>query len=233
MLGMKNLRGGGRERWAPLAASAVLAVVLIGSANLINGWAYGGLLVVAWALLTYGLRSFVAQRSRLVLVSVTSLIVAFLLWDYTARQPRIGIDEVQLRKVPSSVVPGSVEVILRNAGGDSADIVVRSVGQLGALFTGADRARTAKVEAELNELLKRAQPVPPSGTLAVPSKQTAVVSAEVPFSKHAWVFDRGEATLLVAGRIQYRDRVFQREKQFCQMLNMRSNSWLSCPFLNN
>jgi hypothetical protein len=58
------------------------------------------------------------------------------------------------------------------------------------------------------------------------------VSVEVPFSERAWVFDRGEATLLVAGRIQYRDRVFRREKQFCQFLNQKTNSWTSCPFLN-
>ncbi len=211
----------------------MLAIALIGSANLVNGWVYGGLLVAAWGLLTYGLRSFVVQRSRFVLVSVTSLIVAVVLWDYTARQPRIGIDAVQLRKVPSSVVPGLVEVMLRNTGGEPADVVVLSVAHLGPLFTSADRSGAARVEADLTERLKRAQPVPLSGTLVVPSEQTAAVSIELPFSERAWVFDRGESTLLVAGRIRYRDRVFRREKPFCQFLNLRSNSWLSCPFLND
>jgi len=229
---MADLQSDRRKRWAPLAASAVLAVVLIGGASLVTGWVYAGLLVAAWALLTYGLRSFVAQRSRLVLVSLTSLILAFMLWDYTARQPRIGIDEVQLRKVPSTVVPGSVELMLRNAGGDPADITVLSVGHLGETFSSGGSG-AARVEADLTQRLKRAQPVPPSGTLVVPSKQTASVSIEVPFSERAWVFDRGESTLLVAGRIRYRDRVFRREKQFCQFLNLRTNSWLSCPFLNN
>lgn len=221
-----------RQRWVPLATSALLAVMLIGGASLISGWLYGGLLLAAWALLTYGLRAFVAQRSRLILVSVTSLILGFVLWDYTARQPRIGIDEVQLRKVPSTVVPGSVELLLRNAGGDPADITVLSVGHLGETFSSGG-SRSAKVEADLTERLKRAQPVPPSGTLAVASKQTATVTVEVPFSERAWVFDRGESTLLVAGRIRYRDRVFQREKEFCQFLNLRSNSWVACPFLNH
>ena len=220
-----------RQRWVPLVVATVLAVVLIGGASLINGWLYGGLLVAAWALLTYGLRAFVLKRSRLAIFSVTSLLLALMLWDYTARQPRIGIDEVQLRKVPSTVLPGSVELTLRNAGGDPADIVVLSVGHLSATFSGADRTR--KVEAEITDRLKGAKPTPTSGTLAVPSKQTAKVSVEVPFSERAWVFDRGESTLLVAGRIQYRDRVFQREKQFCQFLNLRTNSWVSCPFLNN
>ena len=221
-----------RQRWVPLATSAVLAVVLIGSASLINGWMYGGLLLAAWALLTYGLTAFVVQRTRLVLVSLTCLFLAFMLWDYTARQPRIGIDEVQLRKVPSTVVPGSVELMLRNAGGDPADITVLSVGHLGETFSNGG-SRAAKVEADLTERLKRAQPVPPSGTLAVASKQMTTVSVEVPFSERAWVFDRGESTLLVAGRIRYRDRVFRREKEFCQFLNLRSNSWVACPFLNH
>jgi hypothetical protein len=222
-----------RQRWLPLVISAVLAVVLIGGASLISGWVYGGLLLAAWALLIYGLRPFVTQQSRLVMVSVTTLILGFVLWDYTARQPRIGIDSYQLRQVPSTVVPGSVELMLRNAGGSPADIVVVSVGHLVGRFSGADRSRSATVEADLTERLKRAQPLPPSGTLAVPSKETAAVSVEVPFSERAWVFDRGESTLLVAGRIRYRDRVFRREKQFCQFLNRQSNSWASCPFLNN
>ena len=220
------------QRWVPLAVSAALAVVLIGGASLINGWLYGGLLLAAWALLTYGLRSFLFKRSRLAIISVTSLLLAFMLWDYTARQPLVGIDEVQLRKVPSSVLPGSVELMLRNAGGDPADIVVVSVGHLGGVFSG-DRSRAAKVEADLNGRLKNAKRVPPSGTLAIPSKQTATVSVEVPFSARAWVFDRGESTLFVTGQIRYRDRVFQREKQFCQFLNLRTNSWVSCPFMNN
>ena len=209
----------------------MLAVVLIGGATLVNGWVYGGLLLAAWGLMIYGLKSFIVQRSRLVLVGVTSLILGFVLWDYTARQPRIGIDAVQLRQVPSTVVPGSVELTLRNAGGDPADIVVLSVGHLGQTFSGAERTR--KVETDLAERLKNAQPLPPSGSLVVPAKQTAAVSVGVPFSERAWVFDRGEATLLVAGRIKYRDRIFRREKRFCQFLNQRSNSWTSCPFLNN
>ena len=219
-----------RQRWVPLAASAVLAVLLIGTASLVNGWLYAGLLVAAWALLNYGVRPFVENRSRFVLVCLTTLILGFVLWNYTSRQPRIGIDEVLLRKVPSSVVPGSVDVIMRNAGSDPADIVLVSVGHLVAPFSSA---RAARVEADLLDRLTRAQPIPKSGTISVPPSQTATVSVEVPFSERAWVFDRGESTLLVAGRVRYRDRVFRREKEFCQLLNLRTGSWLSCPFLNN
>jgi hypothetical protein len=210
---MDETATGKRQRWAPLIGSAVLAVILIGGSSLING-----------------LKSFVEQPSRLLLVGATTLILGLVLWNYTARQPRIGIDSVQLRKVPSTVVPGAVELILRNAGGDPADIVVLSVGHLGQTFSGAERTR--KVEADLADRLKSARPLPPSGALVIPAKQTLAVSVEVPFSERAWVFDRGESTLLVAGRIQYRDRVFQREKRFCQFLNQKTNSWTSCPFLN-
>jgi hypothetical protein len=213
-----------------MVAGAVLAIALIGGAGLINGWLYGGLLLLAWATLIYGLRSFVLKRSRLIVISVTSLFLALMLWDYTARQPRIGVDEVQLRKVPSTVVPGSVDLLLRNAGGDPADLVVVSVGELVAPFSSA---RANKVEADLTQRLDSAKPTPPSGTLSVPPKQTTKVSVEVPFSERAWVFDRGESTLLVAGKIRYRDRVFSREKQFCQFLNVKTNSWASCPFMNN
>jgi len=219
-----------RQRWVPLALSGVMAVVLIGAASLINGWLYAALLFATWALLTYGVRSFVNSRPRLLLVSITTFILGFVLWDYTSRQPRIGIDEVVLRKVPSSVVPGSVEVILRNAGGEPADIVVVSVGHLAAPFSSA---RAPRVEADLADRLTRAQRIPSSGTMSVPSTQKATVSVEVPFSERAWVFDRGEATLLVAGHVRYRDRVFRRETQFCQFLNLRSGSWTSCPFLND
>src|SRR4029079_9685407 len=136
---------GKRQRWTPMVAGAVLALALIGGASLINGWLYGALLLLAWATLIYGLRSFVLKRSRLIVISVTSLFLALMLWDYTARQPRIGVDEVQLRKVPSTVVPGSVDLLLRNAGGDPADLVVVSVGQLVAPFSSA---RANKVEAD-------------------------------------------------------------------------------------
>ena len=218
------------RRWVPLTTSGLLAVVLIGGASLINGWLYAGLLFVTWTLLNYGLNSFVDNRSRLILVSLTTLILGFVLWDYTARQPRIGVDEVVLRKVPSSVVPGSVDVVLRNAGGDLADIVVVSVGHLVAPFSSA---RAGRVEADLTDRLTRARPIPSSGTMPIPSQEKAAVSVEVPFSERAWVFDRGESTLLVAGRVRYRDRVFRRETQFCQFLNQRTGSWTSCPFLND
>jgi hypothetical protein len=60
-----------QRRWLPLVVSAVLAVGLIGGASLINGWVYGVLLLIAWALLTYGLRAFVEKRSRLLMISLT------------------------------------------------------------------------------------------------------------------------------------------------------------------
>jgi hypothetical protein len=154
------------------------------------------------------------------------------LWDYAAPQPRIGIDAVQLRKMPSSVQPGLVELVVRNSGDAAADIDVVPLAQLAPLYRNARDLVAANVEATLRERLTQVRPTA-AGPIALDKGQTTLVNVEVPFSERAWQFGRGELTVLVAARIRYRDRIFHREKLVCQFANPRSASWAPCPFLNN
>jgi hypothetical protein len=223
---------GRRERWAPLVGSAALALGLVGGGQLLNGWLFGLLLLAAWGLLIYGLRTFTWKRSRQLLVGLTSLVLVVVLWDYTAPQPTVLLDAVQLRKMPSSVQPGLVELIVRNNGSVAADIEVLSVAHLAPLYRSARDLQTANVEATLRDRLKQAAPTA-AAPIALETGKTTVVNVEVPFSERAWQFARGELTVLVTARIRYRDRIFPREQLFCQFMNPRSVSWASCPFLNN
>ena len=216
-----------------MGASALVAVALLAAGRLINAWLFGLLLLVAWALLTYGLRAFVLKRSRQLVVSLTALVLVFVVWNYTAKQPRIAVEGVQLRKLPSTVQPGLVEIVVRNDGGVAADISVLPVGELAPLYRNARDLVAANVEGDLRGLMKKAAPRPRTGTTRVAVGERIVINVEVPFSERAWYFQRGELTLLVTARVRYRDRVFQREKVFCQFTTPQSGSWMSCPFLNN
>ena len=198
-----------------------------------NPWLSGALWLVASALLTYGISRLRWKRSLRALVTATIVGLAFLVWNYTARQPRLRVDAIQLRKLPSSVQPGLVELVLRNTGDEPASIVVFPVAHLAPLYRNAQDLVANKVEAELERRLEQAKPVPATGTTRVENSQSTVVALTVPFSERVWYFGRGELTLLVAARVQYRDRLFRREKVFCQFANPRAGNWVSCPFLNN
>jgi hypothetical protein len=167
------------------------------------------------------------------LVSVTVIGLGLTLWAYTAPQPNIRVDVAQLRRLPSSAQPGLVELVLRNSGENPAGVVVVPVAYLAPLFIQAADLVRADVEADLERRLDQAKPVPATGTIAIAAGQTAVVEAPLPFSERVWEYSRGRLTLLVAARIRYRDRVFSRERLFCQYMNPRTNEWRSCPFMND
>ena len=198
-----------------------------------NPWGFGVLLLAAWAALVYGLSYSKLRKPVQVLSCATALTLAVVLWDHTARQPRIRLDAVQLRKLPSSAQPGLIELVVRNTGAAAAAIVVFPVAHLAPPFRNARDLIAANVEADLKQRLKQAMPLPADGTIVVEDGRSAVLSVGLPFSERVWLIARGELTVLVAARIQFRDRVFQREKLVCQFANPQSGQWTQCPFLNN
>jgi hypothetical protein len=167
------------------------------------------------------------------LVAATVLGLGVMLWAYTAPQPNIRVDVAQLRRLPSSAQAGLVELILRNSGENPAGVVVTPVAYLAPLFINAADLVRADVEDDLEGRLDQARPVPATGTVAIAAGQTAVVETPVPFSERVWEYRRGHLTLIVAARIRYRDRVFNRERLFCQYMNPRTNEWRPCPFMND
>jgi hypothetical protein len=218
--------------WALSGACAALAAALLGRAQL-DPWLFGALLMIAWGLLAYGLGFLWVPRSLRLLLTATALALVVVVWNHTTPQPRIGLDAVRLRRLPSTARPGVVELVLKNSGGVAADIVVFPVAYLAPLFRNARELAAAHMEAELSERLKRADRVPPTGAIVVPAGQTARVDVDIPPSERAWYFQRGEVTVLVTARLHYRDRVFLREKVSCHFANPQSGQWLACPFLND
>jgi hypothetical protein len=173
------------------------------------------------------------KRPLKVLVAVTLFGLGLMLWAYIAPQPNIRVDVAQLRRLPSSAQPGLVELVVRNSGANPGRIVVTPVASLAPLYISAADLVRNNVEADLEKRLERATDVPASGTTLVGIGQSQVVEVTLPFSERVWEYSRGQLTLLVAARIRYRDRVFTRERQFCQYMNARTNEWRPCPFLND
>lgn len=193
---------------------------------------YAAIGLGVWALLAWGISRLDWKRPLKLLVSGTLLGLGLMVWAYMAPQPNVRVEVVQLRRLPSSAQPGLVEFVVRNSGEDAA-IVVDAVAHLAPLFLNAADLVRANVDEDLAGRLERAKPVPASGTIAVASGQTAVIDTPLPFSERVWEYSRGQLTVLVAARIRYRDRVFNRERLFCQYMNPRSNEWRSCPFMND
>jgi hypothetical protein len=208
----------------------MLAIV---TARLVNAWLFGALLLAGAGLMVQGLRLSDWKTWVRAVVSLTVVGLAFLLWDNNANQPRLRVDALQLRQLPSSAQPGRIELVARNSGDIAAGIVVLAVAQLAPAFRNARDMMRADIEDELEERLDQASPVPPTGTLSVAGGKSAIIDVPVPFSERAWVYGRGEASLIVAARIRYRDRVFSRERVICQFTNPQSGQWVSCPFLND
>lgn len=175
----------------------------------------------------------VRKRSIQAAVALTVLVLAFVVWDKAAPQPQIKLETVQIRRLPSSGQSGLVELIVRNTGSRDAEIVALPVAHITPLFRSAQALVAANMERELESRLDKAAPSPVGGTTSLPRGQTATVGVAVPFTERMWRFDRGELTILVAARIRYGDRIFNREHVFCQFANPRSSQWLPCPFLNN
>lgn len=231
---MTQARAGQKQqRWMFLGSGAGLMMLAIVTARLMNAWLFGALLLAGAGLMVQGLRLSDWKMWVRVVVSLTVVGLAFLLWDNNASQPRLRVDALQLRQLPSSAQPGRVEIVARNSGDVPAGIVVLAVAQLAPAFRSAGDAMRASIEDDLEEQLDQASPVPPTGTLAVADGQSTVIDVPVPFSERAWVYGRGEASLVVAARIRYRDRLFNRERVICQFTNPQSGQWVSCPFLND
>ena len=216
-----------------IGAGVLLAIALVGGGRMIDPWLGGGLWLATCALLVRGITWLSKKRLRQALASLTILLLAFVFWNHTARQPRIRVDALELQRLPSSAQPGLVELVVRNAGDEPASIVVFPAAYLAPLYRDAQDLVANRVEDELQKRLEQAGPVPSTGTTRVENNQTTLVNATVPFSERVWQFGRGELTLIVAARIRYRDRLFNREKVICQFANPRAGNWVSCPFLNN
>ena len=196
-------------------------------------WLYGAIGLAVWALLTWVIRRLDWKRPLKLLVSATLLGLGLMIWAYMAPQPTVRVEVVQLRRLPSSAQPGLVELVVRNSGETRAGIVVAPVAHLAPLFINAADLVRANIDADLQGRLERAKPVPATGTIGVAKGQTVVIDVPLPFSERVWEYNRGQLTVLVAARIRYRDRVFNRERLFCQYMNPRSNEWRSCPFMND
>jgi hypothetical protein len=217
--------------WALPAGGVVLAAAFAGRAQ-INPWLFGVLLLIGWALLAYGLSGLnVATPLRLVLI-VSMLALAVLLWNDTAQQPRLQLDAVRVQRFPSTVSSGVVELVIRNSGSLPADVVGSAAAQLAPLFkTPADLA-AGNMEGELSEQLKQADGAPALRHTVIPPGQTARVQVDIPSSQRSWYLGSGQATVLMTARFRYPDRVFHREQLFCLFANPPSGKWSSCPFLN-
>ncbi len=198
-----------------------------------NAWLFGILLLGVWALLTYGLTRLKWERTRQILISITLLGVAFLFWNYTAQQPRLRIDEIVLRKIPSSVQPGLVELTVRNTGGEPARLTAYPVAYLAPLFQDARELSRGNIEPELEAKLESAKRLPPSGSIDIAPGATGVLTTEIPFTELAWRYASGDMSILVATRLEYPDRIFSREKLFCQFTHPKAGQWIACPFLND
>ena len=196
-------------------------------------WIYGALGLGIWAAIAWGINRSSLKKPLKLLVSVTLFALGLMLWAYVAPQPGIRVDVVQLRRIPSSAQPGLVELVVRNSGETPAGIVVTPVSYLAPLYVNAADLVRNNVEADLHTRLAHASPVPPTGTTFLAAGQTSVVATDLPFTERAWEYSRGQLTVLVAARIRYRDRVFNREREFCQYMNPQTNEWRPCPFLND
>ena len=222
-----------KRGWVLLGSGLLLVVVLLAVGRQVNGWLFGALLLIASALMIQSLRTLLSKKPHQIIGSLTILVLAFVLWDQMASQPRIRVEEVHLRQLPSSAQSGVVELVLRNAGGVGAEVVAVSAAQVSPLYTSARDLSRSRMEADFNRQLDKAAPIPATGALRVDEEGTARLSISVPFSERVWVYGRGESSVIVAAKIRYRDRFFSREKEFCQFTSLKSGQWLSCPFLNN
>ena len=221
------------RRWGLIAAVVVIGVALAVGSRTMNPWLSGVLWLGVWAVVAVLLRSLAVKRSMQITVNLTVLVLAFVVWNYTARQPRIRVEAIQLRHLPSSGRSGLVELTARNVGGSDANVVVQSAAVLSVFLRNAQEMRAANIQSQLEERLDKAKPMPADGTTAVAKDKTTLINVEVPFSERVWQYQRGNLTVVVASRIRYRDRLFTREKVFCQYANPQSGNWVSCPFLNN
>jgi hypothetical protein len=216
--------------WALPAAGVAIAAAVAGRVPA-GPWLFGALLLVAWGLLAYGLRALRIGRTPRLIVVASLLALAIVVWSNLAPQPRLQLGHLRVQKLPSTISPGVVELVIRNDGALPANVVGSAAGHL-ALFKTASGLARAGVEAELSERLAQAQRWPAVGTMVIPAGETAGMEVGLPPSQRSWYLARGQATVIVAARLRYRDRGFAREKMLCLFTTPPSGQWLECPFLN-
>ena len=221
-----------RTGWWPLPAAGVALAIALAGREYVNPWLFGALLLVAWGLVAFGLTAFRIATPFRLLLTVTLLALAGVVWHYTAPQPRLQLEEVRIQKLPSTIAPGVVEVVVRNSGSLPAEVVHSAAGQLATLFRTPRDLATGGIEADLTKHLERADRVPPTGTTAIAPGQSTRVAIDIPPTQRSWFIARREATMIVTARVQFRDRGFVREREFCLFTTPPSGTWSECPFLN-
>jgi hypothetical protein len=238
-------RADGARRWRWWALLAALFAVILGLAARarIDAWMLGALLLVAWGLLAYATGLLRVPRALRLLLATTLLGLFVMIWSYAAPQPRIQVSGVRLEKLPSTVSPGVLEVSVRNTGAVPADVDGAAVGYLGRFFRtdadiGAREANThlsARLEPEKESEGTDAggDGAPSPVRLVIQPGETSRVAVDIPPSQRSWFVSRGEATVVMAARVGFRDRLFRREQEFCVFTTPPSNAWAPCPFLND
>ena len=222
-----------RSRWPALLAGVVAFAAALGLRGQIGAWPFGVLLLIAWGLLAHGLGVLRIERPLRLMLVASLLVLAVVVWNYMAPQPRIQLGGIRVRKLPSTISPGAVELVIHNSGSLPADIVGSAVAQLAPVSRTAAGLAGSGAEAELSKGLAGAAPFPSDGATLIPPGQTTRVEVEIPSSQRAWYVASGQATVLVTARVRYRDRVFRRERMFCMFTTPPSSNWQSCPFLND
>jgi hypothetical protein len=215
-----------------LAASVLALGAALAVRDSIEPWPFGAVLLIGWGLLAHALNGLRVARALRLLLIVTLLALAVLVWSYAARQPRIQLSSVDVRSLPSTISPGVVELIVRNDGPVPANVVAFGAAHLGPLFRTPRALASGNVETQVSDRLDRADPLETGGTMVIPAGGTARIEVQIPPSQRSWFIARGEATVLVSARLRYRDRVFRRQRVFCQFATPPSGTWSSCPFLN-
>jgi hypothetical protein len=220
-----------RSVWWALPAAGVAIAAAVAARAPGGPWVFAILLLIAWGLLAYGLRALRIARAPRLIVIASLLALAVVVWSNLAPQPRLQLGHLRVQKLPSTISPGVVELLIRNDGEIPAHLVGAAVQHL-ALFKTAAGLVTGGVEAELSQRLTQAQRLPAVGTMLIPAGQTARLEVDIPPSQRSWYIARGQATVIVAARLRYQDRGFPREKILCLFTTPPSGQWLACPFLN-
>lgn len=221
-----------RTYWWALAAGVGGFAAALAARVPLGAWLFGALLLVASGLLAFGINALRIARPLRAMLAVSIFALAAVIWHYLSPQPHLQLGTVRVQKMPSTISPGVVELMLHNGGALPADVSGVAVAELGPLFRTPRNLATGGVEAELAARLERADRMPSSGTMLIAPGQSTRLQVDIPPTQRSWFIARGETTVLVTARLQYRDRLFVRERMFCVFSNPPSGQWSSCPFLN-
>jgi hypothetical protein len=232
VLPMTRDAGQTRTRWWALATGIVGFAAALSARAQLGGWLFGAVLLVASGLLAFGISVLRIAKPLRAMLAVSAFALAAVIWNHLAAQPRLQLGELRVQKFPSTISPGVVELTIHNSGALPAAVTGAAVADLGPRFRTPGDLATGGVEAELSDRLAGAERLPSSGTMLVAPGQSTRVQIDIPPTKRSWFIARGETTVLVTARFQYRDRLFVRERSFCVFLTPPSGQWSSCPFLN-